>query len=282
MRLSTVLLVVTAVLAFAGNSLIARVAIGQDLIAPGPFSVIRLLAGALVLLPLLRRKPRPEDIPGALALLAYVIGFSFAYRELSAATGALILFAAVQFTIIAAGLMRGERLGGRGFAGLTLAGGGIVWLLLPNAATPAALPTFMMAAAGMAWGAYTIIGRQGGDAMGQTARSFVIAALLSVPFGAIDPDMSTGRGIALAAFAGVVTSAFGYVLWYKVSPRLSLGVVSSSQLATPIVAALAATILLDEPVSWRLALAGAAVLGGIALTISPVCQKPEPRTGSSL
>ena len=139
----------------------------------------------------------------------------------------------------------------------------------------------MMVAAGIAWGVYTTIGRQGGDAIGQTARSFLIAALLSVPVGAIDPAMSTSRGIALATVAGVVTSAFGYVLWYKVAPRLSLGVVSSSQLATPIVAGLAATILLDEPVSWRLALAGAAVLGGIALTISPVRQKPEPRTEAS-
>jgi drug/metabolite transporter (DMT)-like permease len=211
-----------------------------------------------------------------------MVGFSYAYSDLPTATGALILFASVQFTVIGAGYCNGERLSWRGLFGLALAGGAIAWLLLPGAGRPGIASLLMMASAGIAWGFYTMIGRGSSDATGQTARSFFIAALLSWPFWAIAPGAPSGTGVALAIAAGVVTSAFGYALWYRVAPRLGLALVSSSQLATPIVAAVAANILLDEILSWRTLVAGALVLGGIALTVSPAVQthalRSEPRS----
>jgi drug/metabolite transporter (DMT)-like permease len=272
-----IVMVAAAVAAFAGNSLIARAAIGLQLIEPGAFSTIRLAAGALVLLPLIGRLPRPADLPGGIALLVYMLGFSFAYSDLPTATGALILFASVQFTVIALGITKGDRLGGRGALGVALACAGIAWLLAPSAAAPPPIPTLIMAAAGIAWGVYTHIGRGSTEPIGQTARSFLIAALLSAPAGMLDYDGSTLEGVGLAVFAGVVTSALGYALWYKVAPRLGLGLAAGSQLATPIVAALGAAALLSEPLTWRVGIAAAIVLGGIFLTIKPA---PPPRSGS--
>lgn len=281
MRPATYILVIAAVSAFAGNSLIARTAIGQELIQPGPFSVIRLAAGAFVLLPFLGRRPTAADLPGSIALLTYMATFSFAYAELPTATGALILFASVQCTILCAGYLGGESVGIRGLTGLVIAGAGIAWLFAPNAAAPQAVPSILMVVAGIAWGAYTLIGRKDQDPAGRTARSFLIAALLSGPLCAGASGSPSSAGIGLAVIAGIVTSAAGYVVWYQVAPRLSLGFVAGAQLATPILAALGAALILAEPVTWRLAVAGTVVLGGIALTVSPARRMPEPQRGSN-
>lgn len=261
------LLVGAAIIAFAGNSLIARAALGSGLIGAGDFTVIRLASGAVVLVPFMRGLPKRHDLPGAVALLIYMLGFSIAYRSLPAATGALVLFAFVQITIIGGGLARGDKLSGRAFLGLIIAIVGIGWLLAPSASIPTLVPTVMMAGAGMAWGVYTLVGRSGGDPVRRTARNFVLASVLAVPLLAFDRSAPSLAGIALAILAGTVTSALGYVLWYRVAPRLGLASVAAVQLATPIAAALGATILLAEPLTLRLALAALAVLGGIALTI---------------
>jgi drug/metabolite transporter (DMT)-like permease len=271
--LVTLALASLAIAAFAGNSLLARAALGEGAIGPGAFSAIRLAAGALILLPLIGRRPVAGDWPGALALAVYVAGFSLAYRSIDAGTGALILFVAVQATILLAGLARGERLRMTGWAGLSLAMAGLLILLAPGGAALDLMAAAMMTLAGIAWGAYTLIGRAQGDATARTARSFLLAAPLMVPllwldFGtAAAPLIPTRGGIALAALSGAVTSGLGYVVWYKVIPRFGLASVASVQLATPVVAALGGAVLLSEPLTWRLVLGGGLVLGGIVLTL---------------
>ena len=276
--LVTLALAALAIAAFAGNSLLARAALGEGAIGPGAFSAIRLAAGALILLPLIGRQPRADDWPGALALAGYVAGFSLAYRSIDAGTGALILFAAVQAAILLAGLAGGERLRITGWAGLGVAMTGLLILLAPGGAALDLMATAMMTLAGIAWGAYTLIGRAQGDATARTARSFLLAAPLMVPLLWLDigpgaaPLIPTRGGIALAALSGAVTSGLGYVVWYKVIPRLGLASVASVQLATPVVAALGGAVLLSEPLTWRLVLGGGLVLGGIVLTLL----KPRP------
>ncbi|WP_037504193.1 DMT family transporter [Sphingomonas jaspsi] len=255
-----------AIIAFAGNSLIARAALGSDRIGPADFTLLRLASGALVLFPFIQRRPNINDLPSAIALLAYMLGFSLAYRALPAATGALILFAFVQVTIVFGGIAKGDSLSGRAVFGLAVALSGIAWLLAPDASLPSLVPTVMMAGAGVAWGFYTLAGRAGGNPTARTARNFALASVLAAPLLIVDGPVPTNSGIALAVLAGVVTSALGYVLWYRVAPRLPLATVAAVQLATPIAAALGAAVLLAEPLSLRFAVAAAAVLGGIALT----------------
>lgn len=264
-----------AIFAFAGNSLLARAALADGAIEAGAFSVIRLASGALILLPLIGRKPSWSDLPAALALAVYVAGFSLAYLKLDAGTGALILFACVQATIVSIGYARGDRLSALGWSGLAMAFAGLLTLLAPglvlgmaSGAQPIAFASAgLMALAGMAWGAYTVIGRGTDDAAGSTARNFLIASVLVLPMLALDESQPSADGIILAIVAGALTSGLGYVVWYKVAPQLSLGTVASVQLATPVVAALGGALLLAEPLGWRLLLGGALILGGIVLTL---------------
>lgn len=277
--ITTLALASVAIMAFAGNSLLARAALADGAISAGAFSAIRLTAGALVLLPMVGRRPVAGDWPGAIALAVYVAGFSFAYLSLGAGTGALILFAAVQATILLVGTVRGEALSLAGLTGLGLAMAGLVILLAPGGEGVDPLAAGLMAVAGAAWGSYTLIGRGGGDATGRTARSFLLAAPLMLPLlwwdsamGAA-PVLPTRAGVLLAAVSGALTSGLGYVVWYKVIPRLGLATVASVQLATPVVAALGGAALLSEPLGWRLLGGGALILVGIVLTLP----KPRPQ-----
>ncbi len=269
--LLTALLAALAILAFAGNSLLARAALADGAIEAGAFSAIRLAAGALVLLPFLGRRPSFKDAPGALALAVYVAGFSLAYLSLGAAIGAMILFACVQVTIITVGYVRGEGLSVMGWIGLMIAIGGLVLLLAPGsqgAGEPVGLgAAVMMGVAGIAWGAYTVIGRGSGDATGSTARNFLLAAPLVLPMLLLDSAVPSWHGVMLAVIAGALTSGLGYVIWYKVTPRLGLATVASVQLATPVVAAIGGVLVLSEPLDWRLIVGGALIVGGIVLTI---------------
>ncbi|TRD11151.1 DMT family transporter [Erythrobacter insulae] len=267
---ATFVLAGIAILAFAGNSLLARAALADGAIEAGAFSAIRLIAGAVILLPLIGKRPSISDVPGAIALAVYVAGFSLAYLTLGAGMGALILFACVQATIIGVGIFQGERLGAMGAAGLIAAMAGLAVLLAVggNDAVPSPWgASVLMGIAGIAWGAYTIIGRSGGDPAGRTARSFMLAAPLMLPMLWFDNSAPSAYGMMLAGIAGAVTSGLGYVVWYKVAPRLGLATVASVQLATPAVAALGGVLLLSEPLGWRLAAGGALILGGIVLTI---------------
>ncbi len=266
--LATVLVLASlAVLAFAGNSLIARYALAGGGITPIAFSVIRLATGAIVLAPLLLGRGGTLNLGGGLSLFAYVAMFSWAYVELPAATGALILFAVVQATILLAGMARGERVGWLGWTGLVLSLSGLAVLLVPQVQGGRLLPSAFMAVAGIAWGAYTMIGRASAGAGRYTARSFAIGAVLALPLLAFDMTMPETPGLLLAMLSGAVTSGLGYVIWNRVSPSLGLATLATVQLATPLVAALGGIALLDELVTSELIVAGVLIVTGIGLTL---------------
>lgn len=268
-HVATISLVVLSILAFAGNSLLARAALGGGLIGPGSFTAIRLAAGAVILLPWLLRGSRERPSwQGALALFSYCGAFSFAYVELNAATGAMVLFAAVQVTIFVAGFLSGNRLRTIEIAGVVLAMAGVVILLGGHAEPGPILAMLSMIVAGVAWGVYSIIGRSVADPARRTANNFLLAALFAAPLPFFDTGHDfTARGLMLAVIAGAVTSGLGYIAWYKVIPRLRHATVGAAQLATPVVAAIAAAGLLSEPLTPRLAVAALLILGGIAATL---------------
>ena len=275
--LLTTLLTTLAMLAFAANSLLCRVALRDTAIDAASFTSIRLASGALVLALLLRaRGQRPTAAgswPMAAMLFAYAAFFSFAYRDLTAATGALLLFGAVQLTMMAWGLFSGERLRGLRLLGVLAAIAGLVWLLLPGLSAPPPAEAAMMLAAGAAWGVYSLLGRGAGEPIAATGGNFVrtipFAAALSLAATSLagpdpTPDLT---GLLYAVASGAVTSGLGYVLWYAALPRLAPTTAATIQLSVPAIAAAAGAVLLAEPITWRLLLASAAILGGIALTI---------------
>ena len=216
--------------------------------------------------------PGRADLPGIVALFAYAVAFTVAYLALGAATGALVLFATVQATMVGVEMWRGHRPAAREWIGLLMALAGLVWLLAPGLATPASW-TFawafaFMAAAGVAWGAYTLIGRGSTQPLAQTARAFVgtaPAALLLIAIGA--NGTWTAQGAALAAASGVITSGLGYAIWYAVLPRLSAMTAGVSQLLVPAVAALGAAIWLREPLTLTFLAASVLILAGIAISM---------------
>lgn len=258
-------LTVLAILAFACNSLLTRAAIGNRLIGSEEFTMLRLGSGALALLPFLRgAKPR-RNLSGGICLFAYAAAFSLAYEQLPAATGALLLFAAVQATILGIGVLRGMRMTMREIAGALLAFAGLVYLFWPGVAAPAPLPAATMAIAGLAWVGYTLTGRNLGEPAAQTAWNFVIAALFGLLMLGLADGRITWLGGVYAVLSGVVTSGLGYAVWYTVAPRLSLVTVAVVQLMTPIAAALGGWLLLYEALTFRLAVSTALVLLGILL-----------------
>jgi drug/metabolite transporter (DMT)-like permease len=267
-------LTVLALLAFAGNSLLCRLALRDSAIDAASFTSLRLVSGALVLCLLVRlRATRAEAVGGAgnwwsaLALFTYAAGFSFAYLSLSAATGALLLFGAVQATMIGVGLWRGERLHGGQWLGLLLAFSGLVALLAPGLSAPPWRGALLMLGAGAAWGLYSLRGRGSGDPLQVTAGNFLrtlpMAAALSALTVAAAGANATGILAALAS--GALASGLGYAIWYRVLPSLRATTAASVQLAVPVLVAIAGIAWLGEPLSWRLVVAAAAVLGGIAL-----------------
>jgi drug/metabolite transporter (DMT)-like permease len=276
--LRTALLTFFAMLAFASNSLLCRVALKDTAIDAASFTAIRLVSGALMLALLLRtRGVRPTaggSWPMATMLFAYAVFFSFAYRDLTAATGALLLFGAVQLTMMGYGLWAGERIRGPSLAGLVIALGGLVGLLLPGLAAPPPLAAALMLGAGAAWGVYSLLGRRAGDPTAATAGNF----LRTVPFAALllllaalaakgGPETVDRMGAFYAVLSGAVTSGLGYVLWYAALPGLRATSAATIQLSVPAIAAIGGAVLLAEPITTRLLLASVAILGGIALTI---------------
>ncbi len=267
------ILTVLAMLAFAGNSLLCRVALKGTGIDAASFSTIRILAGALVLAAIVRFRAGRGSIsgswPAALALAAYSVTFSFAYRNLTAATGALILFGAVQVTMIASGLWRGERLRARQVAGLVLALAGLVALVLPGLSAPPLLDCALMLSAGIAWGVYTLFGKGHGDPLAVTAGNFARASLLALIISMVAlPSLSfDGRGALYALLSGAVTSGLGYVIWYSALRGLTVTTASVAQLSVPVIAAMGGVVLLDEPLTLRIVVASAVILGGIALVV---------------
>ncbi len=262
-----------AMLAFAGNSLLCRLALKTTSIDAASFTGIRLLSGALILLAITgigRKKIRGSgDWLSALALFCYAAGFSFAYLKLSAATGALLLFVAVQASMIGYGIYRGERLRTWQLCGLALAFSGLLALLLPGLSAPPISSALMMMFAGIAWGIYSLRGKSANDAITVTAGNF----LRAIPFAILlwcflVADVSLDKaGIIYAICSGAFASGIGYAIWYTALPVLKTSTAATVQLSVPAIAALGGIVLLDEPASLRLVLASIAILGGIALVV---------------
>lgn len=270
-----------AMTAFAGNSLLCRAALNQTEIDAASFTSIRLIAGALVLWLIVRlRASRAEDkgiaqstVGGnwwsALALFAYAAGFSYAYVSLAAGTGALLLFGAVQVTMIGYGIYRGERLRGIQLIGLLMAFGGLIGLMLPGLESPPLFGSVLMLGAGVAWGVYSLRGRGAGDATEVTAGNFLRSVPLALLLSALmysywSLDVA---GVGYAVASGALASGVGYAIWYTALPLLKSTTAATVQLSVPVIAAIGGVILLSEPLTLRMALASVAILGGIALVI---------------
>jgi len=271
----TVVLTSLAMLAFAGNSVLCRVALAQTGIDPASFTSIRLASGAVVLWLVVRLTRRTQSGGGswgsALALFGYAACFSFAYVSLTAATGALLLFGAVQATMIGHGLRTGERFTRWQVAGLVLALGGLVGLLLPGLAAPPLGGALLMMAAGVAWGVYSLRGKGAGDPTRVTAGNFLravpLALGLSLLMRALGDTRVDTAGVWLAVLSGAGASAIGYAIWYTALPALKATSAATVQLSVPVLATLGGILWLGEAVSLRLVLASVAILGGIALVI---------------
>lgn len=261
-------------LAFAGNSLLCRVALQHTSIDATSFTAVRLVSGALMLWLITRVNRDPREGRGnwvsALALFAYAAGFSFAYLSLSAATGALLLFGAVQATMIGHGIAKGERLHGVPLAGVVLALSGMVWLLLPGLTAPPLLGSLLMLGAGAAWGVYSLRGRSGGAALKVTAGNFLRTAPIALVMCVLMLDqLNVDRaGIIFAIASGALTSGVGYAIWYTALPALKATHAATIQLSVPVLTAVGGIIFLGEAISLRLAVASLTILGGIAMVIS--------------
>src|SRR6056297_427669 len=269
-------------IAFAGNSILNRMALAGGHIEAAPFASVRLVAGALTLALLcivLRgglRLGGPARAIGVGALLVYIYAFSAAYTALDAGLGALILFGMVQITMFTAGLLARDPVSGRRWIGAVLACVGLGWLLWPG---PGAVLSpghgALMALAGIAWGLYSLAGRQATDALGATAANFVLAVPPGLALGFVLPAPSegvamSGTGITLAIASGAITSGLGYALWYSVLPGLDRVSAAVAQLSVPVIALVGGVLLLNEGLSLPLALASALVLTGIAISVIPV------------
>ncbi|HEX5352958.1 MAG TPA: DMT family transporter [Rhodanobacteraceae bacterium] len=274
---------VLALIAFAGNSLLCRAALADTHIDAASFTTVRLLSGAFVLWCLVRLRGGSHTGRGnwlsALALFAYAAGFSFSYLHLTAAVGALLLFGAVQITMIGHGIWSGERLRILQTAGLVLACAGLIGLLLPGLAAPPLIGALLMLGAGVAWGIYSLRGKRGGDSLKVTAGNFARAAPLAVVlsvvlWGRVSPDPA---GIGYALLSGALTSGVGYAIWYTALPFLKSTTAATVQLSVPILAAAGGVFFLGEPLTARLLVASVAIIGGIALVILMGRRKnPEP------
>jgi drug/metabolite transporter (DMT)-like permease len=288
MRLA--LLTALVMVAFAANSVLNRAAVAAGEIGALDFALVRAVAGAAVLVLLIRLRQgsvpllAPKRILGGAMLTTYLVGFSVAYLAMDAGLGALILFGGVQVTMFAGALLLGERPPARRWAGAALALAGLAWLVWP--AGEAASPLWAvaaMAAAAAGWGVYSLIGRGSADPLGDTGAAFVWAtvatfvAVLIQTGGATVNDASM-VGLALAVTSGAVTSGLGYALWYAVLPRIGASVAGLVQLSVPVIAAVGGALFLAEAPGLRMIGAGALVIGGIAWGLWP--QRTRGSSGS--
>ena len=278
-RERAVMLTVLAMLAFAANSVLCRLALLRTTIDPASFTGIRLAAGAATLGTILvvRGRALGGNWLSALALFAYAAGFSFAYVSLPAATGALLLFGAVQLTMIGRGLWTGERMDAWQVSGLLLAACGLVVLLLPGLSAPPVRGAALMLGAGIAWGVYSLRGQRAGDATASTAGNFLRSVPMVLVLIAMSPHReldATGAAYALAS--GALASGLGYALWYAALPSLKATTAATVQLSVPVLAAIGGVVLLAEAPTLRLLLASIAVLGGVALALARRGQRQAP------
>jgi drug/metabolite transporter (DMT)-like permease len=270
-----------ALIAFASNSLLTRLALGAREIDAATFMLARLASGAVVLTLVVWARARTlaplrrRGGLGPLALFCYAAPFSFAYLRIGAAVGALVLFGFVQLTMVGYGIFRGERPAAATWLGLTLATAGLAALTVPSISRPDPLGVVLMAVAGVAWAAYTLAGKTTVDPIAANASAFVGAGLLaSIPWLAWHPAATpSAQGLTLALISGGVTSGLGYALWYRVLPRLTVMQAAVAQLSVPVIAAFGAALFLHERLSARFVLCAGAVLGGVGLVLSSRVQR---------
>jgi drug/metabolite transporter (DMT)-like permease len=276
------ILTLLAMIAFAGNSLLCRLALKRTAIDAASFTFIRILSGAIALwLIVTIRKGTSQKAGGwasALALFAYAAAFSFAYISLSAGTGALLLFGAVQATMILWGLRTGERMRTRQWLGLALAVGGLVALLFPGLSAPPIDGALVMICAGIAWGFYSLRGKGAGDPVTTTAGNFLRAVVFAAGLSmALLPWVKLDlAGAGYAILSGAIASGVGYVIWYSVLPELKAASAATVQLSVPVLAAAGGILFLGESITLRFLLASLAVLGGIALVVTENTQVVPP------
>jgi drug/metabolite transporter (DMT)-like permease len=276
-----------ALLAFAANSILCRMALRQASIDPASFTTVRLVSGAVTLWVLIGLGKAGSSAGGtwisACALLAYAAAFSFAYVAVTAGTGALLLFGAVQLIMIAVGLVRGERIDLQIVAGWLLAVAGIVILVFPGVSAAPPVEAALMLGAGVAWGIYSLLGRRSSDPLRDTAGNFIRAAPGALLLSAVTWRQSSfdGAGVLLAVLSGSLASGGGYAAWYVALPRLSAIAAANLQLSVPLIAALAGVLLFGEPITARLAISSILLLGGIALATRRSLELSRPTTGAS-
>jgi drug/metabolite transporter (DMT)-like permease len=262
-----------AMIAFASNSLLCRLALTQTGIDPASFTFVRIFSGAVALWLIMKMRRGTREMEGswssALALFIYAAAFSFAYLGLSAGTGALLLFGAVQATMILWGLRKGERLDTIQIVGFVVAVTGLVALVFPGLTAPPLFSSLLMIGSGVAWGIYSIRGKAGPDAIAATAGNFLravpfVTALSIILFSRARLDHT---GIFYAVASGAITSGLGYVIWYSALSGLKATSAATVQLSVPVLAAAGGILLLGEPITLRYVIASIAVLGGIALVV---------------
>jgi len=274
-KLYVVLLTTFALIAFAANSIICRMALGNAAIDPASFSTIRLASGAGVLWLIVKASSggkagkHPGSWWSAAMLFLYAAAFSFAYVSLNAGVGALVLFGAVQATMITAGLIKGERPPMLVWCGLAIALAGLVYLVLPGISAPSFFGSALMAVAGFAWGVYSLRGLGSINPVGVTCGNFIrsvpMTAVLSL---VLLPLMQfSWEGVLLAVLSGGLTSGIGYVVWYAALGHLSATRAAMLQLLVPIIAAAGGVLLLSEQLTLRLILSSILIIGGVGLTL---------------
>lgn len=276
-----VVLTTVAMLAFAANSLLARLAFQTSTIDPAGFTAIRIVAGALTLLAIVRLQRQSVALPrgasySAALLFIYAAAFSFAYRDIGTGAGALVLFASAQLVMIGYGLVKGER---ASVPGLLLALGGLAAFLLPSASSPPPGAALLMALAGCAWGGFSLLGRTAGPPVINTAASFLLALPLALALLLVRHDalVFDPLGSAYAAVSGSITSALGYAVWYWVRSRLSAIGAGAVQLSVPVIGAVMGLLFLGERMSaWSVG-AGLATLAGVAWVMLSAKKAAPPR-----
>lgn len=277
---NTAFLTVVAMVAFAANSLLCRMALGEHYIDAASFTSIRILAGAvtLTILLVLRRRERGFGVPdgrGILTLFCYMIFFSFAYLTLSAGTGALLLFGAVQLTMFTAAIRSGERFSLVSWIGLVIAFSGLAYLVAPGVTAPDPLGAVLMVIAGISWGAYSLIGRGAANPLQTTSSNFAysvpLTAAASLVF--LDDFEVSMPGVILAMASGALASGLGYAVWYTALQGLTAGRAATVQLSVPVIASIGGVLFLSEHISLRLGIASLLTIGGIWLVLAQRTQQ---------
>ncbi len=270
-----VLLTAATLICFASNSLLTRGALAADRLDWSAFTLVRLVTGALTLELLVRLRRAPASSGGSwtggAALAGYAVAFTLAYTRIGAAVGALLLFGAVQATMIGVGLVRGERPARIDWAGVALAIVGLLALTVPGVTAPNPVGALLMIAAGVCWGIYSLAGRGSRNPLVDTSRNFWRATALAVVLvGSIAMNGTyTSAGLLLASASGSIASGLGYTLWYSVLPALAAWRAAIVQLIVPVLTALLAAGLLGEAITSRLLIATALIACGVWLTVWP-------------